>query len=72
MAEKTVREIEMPPGPELNIALTRTGYDIYQGFNEVLDNSADAIKKVRHNDPDFKGSIYILTRRYDPSTDGDR
>lgn len=70
--KEKLRKVHMPPGPELNLALSRTGYDIYQGINEIIDNSADAIKKKRHADPDYKGSIYILTRRYDPKTEGSR
>ena len=37
--------IDVPPTPEINKALARTGYDSWQALCEVIDNGSDAIKR---------------------------
>lgn len=57
--------IDVPPSPELNKALARTGYDPYQALCEVFDNSSDAIKnRLEEQESQDKGTIYIIAKNW--------
>lgn len=58
--------IDVPPSPELNKALARTGYDPYQALCEVIDNSSDAIKnRLEEQESQDKGTIYIIAKNWE-------
>lgn len=65
-----MRTVSVPPSPRIKYAISRTGYDWLQALLEIIDNSADAVKKKQEADPSFKGEIHISTVGY--TNDGSR
>ena len=56
-----MKKIEVRPSPRIFRALKRTGYNWMEAISEIVDNSADAIKKRIEEDPDpsYRGEITI-------------
>ena len=55
-----MKKVYVPPSPAINRSLARTGYDYKEALREIIDNSADAIKKRLATDPEFEiGTITI-------------
>ena len=67
-----MRKVHVPPSPRIKMALARTGYNWLGAVLEIIDNSADAIKKRQELEPDFKGEINISCIGYDPRRSEER
>ena len=46
-----MRTVNVPPSPRIKHAISRTGYDWLQALLEIIDNSADAVKRSKRLTP---------------------